>query len=107
MTAGKLTPAEAKSLFHQRGRRMNVNGNQGYPVGYNQDGALVVHGADQQLEGKITGAKDSNGVLIADARPAARPRRAASPPISIRIRVPAGPSRSARPCSRASSRPGT
>jgi len=84
VTAGKLTPAEAKSLFHQRGRRLNVNGNQGYPVGYNQDGALVVHGANQQLEGKITGAKDSNGVLIADARPAARPRRAASPPISIR-----------------------
>ncbi|QOZ09866.1 methyl-accepting chemotaxis protein [Bradyrhizobium sp. CCBAU 51765] len=66
-TAGKLTPAEAKSLFHQRGRRMNFNGNQGYPVVYNQDGSLVVNGANQQLEGKITGAKDSNGVLIADA----------------------------------------
>ncbi|UPJ66280.1 methyl-accepting chemotaxis protein [Bradyrhizobium sp. 191] len=67
VTAGKLTPAEAKSLFHQRGRRMNFNGNQGYPVVYNQDGSLVVNGANQQLEGKITGAKDSNGVLIADA----------------------------------------
>ncbi|MDD1520850.1 MULTISPECIES: methyl-accepting chemotaxis protein [Bradyrhizobium] len=66
-TAGKLTAAEAKSLFHQRGRRMNFNGNQGYPVVYNQDGSLVVNGANQQLEGKITGAKDSNGVLIADA----------------------------------------
>ncbi|WP_407112371.1 methyl-accepting chemotaxis protein [Bradyrhizobium sp. LMG 9283] len=67
VTAGKLTPAEAKSLFHQRGRRMNFNGNQGYPVVYNQDGSLVVNGANQQLEGKITGVKDSNGVLIADA----------------------------------------
>ncbi|MBR0813102.1 cache domain-containing protein [Bradyrhizobium diazoefficiens] len=67
VTAGKLTQAEAKSLFHQRGRRMNFNGNQGYPVVYNQDSSLVVNGANQQLEGKITGAKDSNGVLIADA----------------------------------------
>ena len=67
VTAGKLTPAEAKSLFHQRGSRMNFNGNQGYPVVYNPDGSLVVNGANQQLEGKITGAKDSNGVLIADA----------------------------------------
>ncbi|MDA9549539.1 chemotaxis protein [Bradyrhizobium sp. CCBAU 45321] len=67
VTAGKLTAAEAKSLFHQRGRRMNFNGNQGYPVVYNPDGSLVVNGANQQLEGKITGTKDSNGVLIADA----------------------------------------
>ncbi|MFK4507816.1 cache domain-containing protein [Bradyrhizobium daqingense] len=67
VTAGKLTQAEAKSLFHQRGRRMNFNGSQGYPVVYNQDSSLVVNGANQQLEGKITGAKDSNGVLIADA----------------------------------------
>ncbi|MCK1718501.1 methyl-accepting chemotaxis protein [Bradyrhizobium sp. 141] len=67
VTAGKLTLADAKAQFHQRGRRMNFNGNQGYPVVYNQDGSLVVNGANQQLEGKITGAKDSNGVLIADA----------------------------------------
>ncbi|KYG99790.1 cache domain-containing protein [Bradyrhizobium sp. DOA1] len=67
VTAGKLTQAEAKSLFHQRGRRMSFNGSQGYPVVYNQDSSLVVNGANQQLEGKITGAKDSNGVLIADA----------------------------------------
>ena len=67
VTAGKLTPAEAKSMFHQRGRRMSFNGGQGYPVVYNQDTSLVVNGANQQLEGKITGAKDSNGVLIADA----------------------------------------
>ncbi|MBR0735372.1 cache domain-containing protein [Bradyrhizobium liaoningense] len=67
VTAGKLTQAEAKSLFHQRGRRMSFNGGQGYPVVYNADTSLLVNGANQQLEGKITGAKDSNGVLIADA----------------------------------------
>ncbi|MCJ9730725.1 methyl-accepting chemotaxis protein [Bradyrhizobium sp. PRIMUS42] len=67
VSAGKLTLADAKAQFHQRGRRMNFNGNQGYPVVYNQDGSLVVNGANQQLEGKITGAKDSNGVLIAEA----------------------------------------
>ncbi|TQF28550.1 methyl-accepting chemotaxis protein [Bradyrhizobium sp. UNPA324] len=67
VTAGKLTLADAKAQFHQRGRRMNFNGNQGYPVVYNPDTSILVNGANQQLEGKITGAKDSNGVLIADA----------------------------------------
>ncbi|MDA9421269.1 methyl-accepting chemotaxis protein [Bradyrhizobium sp. CCBAU 53380] len=67
VTAGKLTSAEAKTMFHQRGRRMSFNGGQGYPVVYNADTSLVANGANQQLEGKITGAKDSNGVLIADA----------------------------------------
>ncbi|MBR0845417.1 cache domain-containing protein [Bradyrhizobium liaoningense] len=67
VAAGKLTQAEAKAQFHQRGRRMSFNGGQGYPVVYNPDTSLLVNGANQQLEGKITGAKDSNGVLIADA----------------------------------------
>lgn len=67
VTAGKLTQAEAKAQFHQRGRRMSFNGGQGYPVVYNADTSLFVNGANQQLEGKITGAIDSNGVLIADA----------------------------------------
>jgi methyl-accepting chemotaxis protein len=67
VSAGKLTQAEAKVQFHHRGRRMSFNGGQGYPVVYNADTSLIVNGANQQLEGKITGAKDSNGVLIADA----------------------------------------
>ncbi|MGX1322462.1 methyl-accepting chemotaxis protein [Bradyrhizobium sp. USDA 377] len=67
VAAGKLTQAEAKAQFHQRGRRMSFNGGQGYPVVYNPDTSLFVNGANQQLEGKITGATDSNGVLIADA----------------------------------------
>ncbi|WP_441235900.1 methyl-accepting chemotaxis protein [Bradyrhizobium sp. 930_D9_N1_4] len=67
VAAGKLTQAEAKAQFHVRGRRLSFNGGQGYPVVYNSDTSLLVNGANQQLEGKITGAKDSNGVLIADA----------------------------------------
>jgi methyl-accepting chemotaxis protein len=67
VAAGKLTQAEAKTQFHMRGRRMSFNGGQGYPVVYNPDTSLLVNGANQQLEGKITGAKDSNGVMIADA----------------------------------------
>ena len=67
VTAGKLTLADAKARFHERGRRMSFNGGQGYPVVYNPDTSLFVNGANKQLEGKITGAKDSNGVMIADA----------------------------------------
>ncbi|MET4390756.1 methyl-accepting chemotaxis protein [Bradyrhizobium sp. F1.4.3] len=67
VTAGKLTQAEAKAQFHMRGRRMSFNGGQGYPVVYNPDTSLLVNGANPQLEGKITGAVDSNGVMIADA----------------------------------------
>ena len=67
VAAGKLTPAEAKAQFQLRGRRMSFNGGQGYPVVYNPDTSLLVNGANQQLEGKITGTADSNGVLIADA----------------------------------------
>ncbi|MDE5444052.1 HAMP domain-containing protein [Bradyrhizobium sp. CSA207] len=65
--AGKLTQAEAKVQFHLRGRRMSFNGGQGYPVVYNADTSILVNAANQQLEGKTTGAKDSNGILIADA----------------------------------------
>ncbi|MCK1386462.1 methyl-accepting chemotaxis protein [Bradyrhizobium sp. 21] len=67
VTAGKLAQADAKAQFHMRGRRMSFNGGQGYPVVYNADTSLLVNGANQQLEGKITGAVDSNGIKIADA----------------------------------------
>jgi len=36
VAAGKLTQAEAKAQFHQRGRRMSFNGGQGYPVVYSE-----------------------------------------------------------------------
>ena len=47
---------------------MSFNNGQGYPVVYNADTSLVLNGANPQLEGKITGATDSNGVVIADAQ---------------------------------------
>ncbi|TYL88820.1 methyl-accepting chemotaxis protein [Bradyrhizobium cytisi] len=66
--AGKMTADEAKLQFRQRARNMKFGGGQGYPVVYNPDTSILVNGANPQLEGKITGAKDSNGVLIADAQ---------------------------------------
>ena len=68
VAAGKMTLDEAKSQFRQRGRQMSFNNGQGYPVVYNADTSLVLNGANPKLEGKITGAVDSNGVVIADAQ---------------------------------------
>ena len=71
VAAGKMTLAEAQVQFRQRGRQMKFDKGQGYPVVYNSDTSLVLNGANPQLEGKITGAKDSNNVVIADAQLAA------------------------------------
>jgi methyl-accepting chemotaxis protein len=71
VTAGKMTLDEAKVQFRLRGHKMSFNNGQGYPVVYNADTSLVLNGANPQLEGKITGATDSNGVVIADAQIAA------------------------------------
>jgi methyl-accepting chemotaxis protein len=68
VTAGKMTLAEAQTQFRQRGRRMSFNNGQGYPVVYAADTSIMLNGANPQLEGKITGAVDSNGVVIADAQ---------------------------------------
>jgi methyl-accepting chemotaxis protein len=68
VAAGKMTLDEAKAQFRLRGRRMSFNNGQGYPVVYNADTSLLLNGANPQLEGKITGATDSNGVVIADAQ---------------------------------------
>jgi methyl-accepting chemotaxis protein len=68
VTAGKMALAEAQAQFRLRGRKMTFNKGQGYPVVYNADTSLVLNGANPQLEGKITGATDSNGVVIADAQ---------------------------------------
>ena len=61
--------AEAQAQFRVRGRKMAFNNGQGYPVAYYPDSSLLLNGANPQLEGKITGATDSNGVVIADASP--------------------------------------
>jgi methyl-accepting chemotaxis protein len=67
VAAGKMPLAEAQNQFRQRGGRMMFNKGQGYPIVYNPDTSLLLNGANPQLEGKITGAVDSNGVMIADA----------------------------------------
>src|SRR4051812_19436696 len=56
--AGKMTLDDAKLQFRQRARNMKFGGGQGYPVVYNSDTSILVNGANPQLEGKITGAKD-------------------------------------------------
>lgn len=71
VTAGKMTLAEAQAQFRARGRKMTFNKGQGYPVTYNADTSILLNGANPQLEGKITGAKDSTGLVIADAQVAA------------------------------------
>jgi methyl-accepting chemotaxis protein len=72
VAAGKMTVAEAKEQFRQRGRKMTFNNGQGYPNAYNvADTSLLLNSANPKLEGKINGTKDANGVLIADAQIAA------------------------------------
>ena len=71
VASGKMTVQEAQAEFRKRGRKMQFNGGQGYPVAYFPDQTILLNGANPQLEGKITGAKDSNGVLIAEAQIAA------------------------------------
>jgi methyl-accepting chemotaxis protein len=68
VAAGKMTLAEAQNQFRQRGHQMSFDHKQGYPVVYNMDTSLLMNGANPQLEGKITGATDSNGVVIAKAQ---------------------------------------
>jgi methyl-accepting chemotaxis protein len=68
VTAGMMTLAEAQAQFRQRGRKMTFNKGQGYPVVYAADTSIMLNGANPQLEGKITGATDSNGVVIAKAQ---------------------------------------
>ena len=68
VTAGKMTLADAQAQFRTRGRKMSFNGGQGYPVVYAADTSIMLNGANPSLEGKITGATDSNGVVIATAQ---------------------------------------
>jgi methyl-accepting chemotaxis protein len=68
VAVGKMTLPEAQGQFRQRARKMTFGNGQAYPVVYNADTSLLLNGANPQLEGKITGATDSNGVVIADAQ---------------------------------------
>jgi methyl-accepting chemotaxis protein len=68
VAAGKMTLAEAQAQFRLRGRKMTFSNGQGYPNVYNADSSVLLNGGNPQIEGKITGATDSNGVLIAKAQ---------------------------------------
>ena len=81
VAAGKMTLAEAQTQFRQRGGQHDVQ--QRARLSHRlqcQTPRCLLNGANPQLEGKITGAMDSNGVMIADAqhqrRPAGAPRAA-------------------------------
>jgi methyl-accepting chemotaxis protein len=68
VTAGKLTLAEAKTQFRLRGRKMTFNNGQGYATVYDADTSMLLNGAHPELEGKISGAKDSSGLVIASTQ---------------------------------------
>ena len=68
VVAGKMTLAEAHAQFRLRGRKMTFSNGQAYPNVYNPDRSVLLNGGNPQIEGKITGATDSNGVLIAKAQ---------------------------------------
>jgi methyl-accepting chemotaxis protein len=69
VATGKLTVDEAKDKFRYLARRMTFNNGEGYPIAYNaSDTSLMLNSANEKLEGKIVGAKDANGVMIADAQ---------------------------------------
>jgi methyl-accepting chemotaxis protein len=63
-----MTLVEAKEEFRRRGRKMTFNAGQGYPNVYNADKSMLLNSAHPQLEGKITGAKDANGISLVDAQ---------------------------------------
>jgi methyl-accepting chemotaxis protein len=67
VAAGKMTLPDAQAQLRQRGKGMMFNNGQGYAVVYRADGSLLVNAGNPKLEDKITGARDSNGVLIAKA----------------------------------------
>ena len=68
VAAGKMTLAEAQNQFRLRGRKMTFGKGQGYAVAYNADTSILLNAAVPQIEGKITGTTDSNGVLISTAQ---------------------------------------
>ncbi|CAN5206710.1 hypothetical protein BH11PSE4_BH11PSE4_41570 [soil metagenome] len=67
VVAGKMTLPDAQAQLRQRGKGMTFNNGQGYAVVYRADGSLLVNAGNPKLEDKITGARDSNGILIAKA----------------------------------------
>ncbi len=68
VAAGKMNVAEAKEEFRRRGRKMTFDDGQGYPNAYNADGSVLLNGANPQIEGKISAAKDAQGVSLLDTQ---------------------------------------
>ena len=71
VSAGKMTVTEAQTVFRSRARKMTFNNGQGYPVVYAADTSLLLNVGNPSVEGTITGAKDSNGIVIYDTQRAA------------------------------------
>jgi methyl-accepting chemotaxis protein len=68
VAAGKMTLPEAQVQFRQRARKMTFSKGQAYAVAYNADTSVLLNAAVPQIEGKITGTTDSNGILISKAQ---------------------------------------
>src|ERR1700759_1325044 len=49
VAAGRLTLAEAQAEFRKRGRGMKFGKGQGYPLVFNADTSIVLHGATPEL----------------------------------------------------------
>jgi methyl-accepting chemotaxis protein len=71
VAAGKMSLAEAKNQFRLRGRRMTFNNGQGYPIVYEGDTTSLLNVANPQVEGRPSGARDADGLVIADIQMAA------------------------------------
>jgi methyl-accepting chemotaxis protein len=67
VAAGKLSLNDAQDRYRSQAHGMFFASKQGYLIAYKPDGTQVVNAGNPKLVGKITGAKDSNGVLIAKA----------------------------------------
>jgi methyl-accepting chemotaxis protein len=67
VVAGKMTLDDAQARYRRHALGMFFADRQGYLLSYKQDGVQVVNAANPKLEGKYTGAKDANGLLISKA----------------------------------------
>jgi methyl-accepting chemotaxis protein len=67
VAAGKMTLAEAQVQFKLRGRGMTFDHGEGYPVVYQPDSTMFLHGTTPKLEGKVTDSHDATGLLLSKA----------------------------------------
>jgi len=68
VAAGKITREQAELQFRANASAMKFDNGQGYAAAYRTaDTGVMMNAANPALEGKVTGAKDSNGLEIARA----------------------------------------